>query len=166
MVAKQYIRCVNYRLRLPPWDRLRELNALAGEIREYEQTNGVCMNLEKVLGSPEEKVEQIQYRYPFYESSPLRILPLFLAIVCGIGFLVHFITKIACMRRSYLGLAFVKALGVPEYLFSSEYVIQPQKAVTAAPVHSPEELMLFCGLGVILGLIFYLWLSYIPKKQT
>ena len=164
MVAKHYMRCVNYRLRLPPWYRLRELNALAGEIREYEQNNGVCMELEKVLGSPEEKVEQIQYRYPFYESSPLRILPLFLAIVCGIGFLVQFITKITYMRRSYLGLAFVKALGVPEYLFSSEYVIHPEKAVTAAPVHSPEEIMLFCGIGVIVGLALYLWLSYVPKK--
>ena len=164
MIAKHYMHCVNYRLRLPPWHRLRELNALAGEIREYEQTNGVCMELEKVLGSPEEKVEQIQYRYPFYEASPLRILPLFLAIVCGIGFLVQLITKLTYMRRSYVGLAVVKALGIPEYIFSSEYVIQPQHPVTAAPVHSPEEIMLFCGIGVLLGIILYFWLSYIPKK--
>ena len=164
MVAKHYMRCVNYRLRLPPWYRLRELNTLAGEIREYEQNNGVCMDLEKVLGSPEERVAQIQYRYPFYESSPLRIFPLFLSIVCGIGFLVQLITKVTYMRRSYLGMAFVRALGIPESVFSSEYVIHPPKPVTAAPVHSPEELMLFCGIGVLVGLALYLWLSYLPKK--
>ena len=164
MVAKYYMRCVNYRLRLPPWYRLRELNALAGEIREYEQNNGVCTDLENVLGSPEEKVEQIQFRYPFYESSPLRIFPLVLSIVCGIGFLVQLITKVTYMRRNYVGMAVVRALGVPEYVFSSDYVIYPEKAVTAAPVHSPEELMLFCGIGVLVGLALYLWLSYVPKK--
>ena len=164
MRGKDYMRSVNFRLHLPLWHRLRELNTLAGEIREYEQNNGSCMGIEKALGTPEEKAQQIQFRYPLYESSSLRIFPLFLAIVCGIGFLVQLITKLTYMRRNFISRTVIEALDVPEYLYSPEYVSYPEKAAAAPAVHSPEEIMLFCGLGIIVGLALYLWLSYVPEK--
>ena len=163
MLAKDYIRSVNFRLNLPPWYRLRELNTLAAEIREYEQSSGICTDLENVLGSPDEQAERIQFRYPMYESSSLRIFPLFLGIACGIGFLVQLISKICYMRRNFVAEQVINALEVPDFLFSPEYVSYPE-AITASPVHSPEEIMLFCGIGVLLGIILYFWLSYIPKK--
>lgn len=165
MLAKDYIHSVNFRLKLPVWYRLRELNLLAREIRDYEQENGRSMEIEKVLGTPDETAQRIQFGYPLYESSSLRIFPLFLMIASGVGFLVQLITKVSYMRRNFIRRTVIEALDVPEYLFSPEYVSYPEKAVAAAPaVHSPEEIMLFCGLGVIVGLALYLWLSYVPKK--
>ena len=164
MLAKDYMRSVNFRLKLPLWYRLRELNLLAREIRDYEQMNGRSTEIEKVLGTPDEKAERIQFRYPLYESSSLRIFPLFLSIVCGIGFLVQLITKLTYMRRNFISHTIIESLDVPEYLFSPEYVSYPEKAAAAPAVHSPEEIMLFCGLGIIVGLVLYLWLSYVPEK--
>ena len=144
MLPKRYVLTVNRYLILPPWHRLRELNALAREFYAGKADGESNQEIEDRLGSPYEASAAIQARYPRYQQSFFRYP--FLLLGC-FGTWELFLTFITLKTHFYDGLA-----------------LSP-KAAAASPSLTPGKFIFLCVLAMAVGFYFYTFFKYIPEDN-
>ena len=156
MDARFYLQAVNRRLYLPPWYRLKELNLLAKEFCTGKADGETSEETAERLGTPDEAAAEIRSRYREYEKNPLRFGPLVLAIL-GIKSVITqaiLVIKIHIVQQSEL----------MDYL--PEEVARTIERGGPGALLTPAELLVMSLLGVVISLMLYFHLKYLPRYSS
>ena len=145
MLPKYYLQAVNRRLNLPPWYRLPELNQLAKEFYLGSAEGQTFEDVEETLGSPDQAAAAIRSKYPGYEQSSLRFMPLFFGFFC--------LTSMFKQSRLLISVHAVQK--------AAEYILPGQSQLISAPagarpqfsILTPGEMLTISAIALLINLM-------------
>ena len=153
MDPRFYLQAVNRRLYLPPWYRLMELNLLAKEFCTGKADGETSEETAERLGTPDEAADEIRSRHRQYEKNPLRFGPL-LFLILG---LKSVISQIIRLIKLHIVLESQILDVVPAEVAESLARGGPGAWLTL------NEQLVMTLLGVLICLMLYLHLKYLPR---